>query len=80
MRGIKPRMIKEVEGMSEQIYTVSEVSERLKVSVQSVRNYIKDGRLLAFRCGKGFRITQKSLFNFIAECEAYYSRVEGDEE
>lgn len=47
-------------------YTVQEVADLLKLHWQSVLTYIKKGELEALKLGKGYRISQKSLDDFIA--------------
>ena len=46
-------------------YTVQEVADLLKLHWQSVLNYIKKGDLKALKLGKGYRISQQALDNFI---------------
>ena len=46
-------------------YTVQEVADLLKLHWQSVLTYIKKGELEALKLGKGYRISQQSLDNFI---------------
>jgi len=46
-------------------YTVQEVANLLKLHWQSVLNYIKKGDLKALKLGKGYRISQQALDNFI---------------
>ncbi len=46
-------------------YTVQEVADLLKLHWQSVLNYIKKGELEALRLGKGYRISQQALDDFI---------------
>lgn len=45
--------------------TVEQVADKLQVHWQTVLNYIKSGRLEALQLGKGYRISQKSLDEFI---------------
>lgn len=49
------------------IYTAAEVGQILKVSTQTVRNYIKKGLLKSFRLKKerGFKIKGEELKKFI---------------
>ncbi len=51
----------------EQLYTVQEVADMLKVHWQTVLNYIKRGKLKAVRMGKGYRITRQDINAFINE-------------
>ena len=48
-------------------YTVQEIADLLKLHWQSVLTYIKKGELEALRLGKGYRISQQSLDDFIAK-------------
>lgn len=52
--------------VNEKFYTVQEVADLLQVHWQSVLNYIKNGKLKALKLGKGYRISQGSLDEFIA--------------
>lgn len=45
--------------------TVEQVAKALQIHWQTVLNYIKSGKLKAVRLGKGYRIPQESLKQFI---------------
>ncbi len=47
--------------MSQELYSVEQVAERLGLQVRTVRAYIRDGRLRAVRIGKQYRITRAAL-------------------
>lgn len=47
--------------MSEQLYSVDEVADRLGLHVKTVRNYVREGRLKAVRIGKQYRISGEDL-------------------
>lgn len=47
--------------------TVEQVAELLQVHWQTILNYIKSGRLVALKLGKGYRITRENLEKFIKE-------------
>ncbi|RKR86763.1 excisionase family DNA binding protein [Micromonospora pisi] len=47
--------------MSQEMYSVEQVAERLGLHVRTVRNYVRDGRLKAVRIGKQYRITREDL-------------------
>jgi excisionase family DNA binding protein len=47
--------------MTEELYTVEEVAERLNLHVRTVRNYVREGRLKAVRIGKSYRIAGEDL-------------------
>jgi excisionase family DNA binding protein len=50
----------------EEVYTVQEVAQNLKVSERTVRNWIESGELPAFPIGKrGYRISKADLQTFI---------------
>ena len=51
--------------MNKKFYTVAEVAEILKVHWQSIHNYIKRGELEAVRLGRGYRISEQALNDFI---------------
>lgn len=52
--------------MQEQMYTVQEVAQRLKVSEKTVRTWIDHKDLKAFSLGKrGYRISESDLLDFI---------------
>jgi excisionase family DNA binding protein len=52
----------------EEVYTVQEVAQNLKVSERTVRNWIESGELPAFPIGKrGYRISKADLQAFIGE-------------
>ena len=47
--------------MTEELYSVEQVAERLGLHVRTVRNYIRDGKLTAVRIGKQYRIAREHL-------------------
>ena len=47
--------------MTDEMYSVEHVAERLGLHVRTVRNYIRDGRLKAVRIGKQYRIAREHL-------------------
>jgi excisionase family DNA binding protein len=47
--------------MTEELYTVEQVAERLNLHVRTVRNYVREGRLKAVRIGKSYRIAGEDL-------------------
>ena len=48
------------------LYTLKEVAEILKVSRQTIYNYLKAGRLRATKFGKEYRVTREDLEQFVA--------------
>ena len=47
--------------MSQELYSVEQVAERLGLHVRTVRNYVRNGRLKAVRIGKQYRIAREHL-------------------
>jgi excisionase family DNA binding protein len=50
--------------MSQELYSVEQVAERLGLNVRTVRAYVRDGRLKAVRIGKQYRIAREDLEAF----------------
>ena len=53
--------------MQEQLFTVEEVAERLKVHPESVRRWLRDGRMRGFRMARraGWRVTEAEVRRFL---------------
>ncbi len=51
----------------DQVLTVKEVSQELRVSEKRVINWIKSGELVAIHLGKDYRIYRSDLDNFIKQ-------------
>lgn len=47
--------------------TVEQVADLLQVHWQTVLNYIKSGKLGAVKLGKGYRIPEKAINEFVKE-------------
>ena len=47
--------------MSEEVYTVEQFAERLKLHPKTVLRFIRDGRLRAVKVGKSYRILRSDL-------------------
>lgn len=47
--------------MSQLLYSVEQVAERLGLHVRTVRRYVREGRLKAVRIGKQYRIARADL-------------------
>lgn len=52
--------------MQEDLLTVKEVAAYLKISIFTVREMIKAGRLKAIKVGKSYRIKRSELEKFLA--------------
>jgi excisionase family DNA binding protein len=50
--------------MSEEVYTVEQFAERLKVHPKTVLRFIKEGRLRAVKVGRAYRILRSDLEAF----------------
>lgn len=49
----------------EQLYTINELVEILKVTERTVRVYIKEGKLGHIKFGRNVRVTQSQLDKFL---------------
>ena len=49
------------------IYTVKGLALEFKVSELTIRRYLETGKLIGFKVGRVWRITQDSVDNFISE-------------
>lgn len=47
--------------MSEEVYTVEQFAERLKLHPKTVLRFIREGRLRAMKVGRGYRILRSDL-------------------
>jgi excisionase family DNA binding protein len=47
--------------VTQELYSVEQVAERLGLHVRTIRNYVRDGRLKAVRIGKQYRIARSDL-------------------
>jgi excisionase family DNA binding protein len=54
-----------IEGIK--FYTIPETAEALQVTPQTIRTYIKQGRLKAQRIGRPILITENNLKDFLKE-------------
>ncbi len=57
--------------------TVQELADRLKVSEATVRHWIKDGSLRAIDIGKGWRISDADLLDFLRRHETRPREADG---
>jgi excisionase family DNA binding protein len=53
--------------VSKQYFTVEDIAEQLGVSVDTVRNWIKQGKLEAYRVGRDYRISREQFDKFMEE-------------
>ncbi len=53
--------------MSQELYSVEQVADRLGLHVRTVRGYIREGRLGAVRIGKQYRIARADLETFTGQ-------------
>lgn len=54
-----------IEGIK--FYTIPETAEALQVTPQTIRTYIKQGRLKAQRIGRPILVTENNLKDFLKE-------------
>lgn len=54
--------------MDEKLLTAKEVAGLLKINTLTVYDYIKEGRLKAYRLGSRYRIGNKQLQKFLRDC------------
>jgi excisionase family DNA binding protein len=53
--------------VSKQYFTVEDIAEELSVSVDTVRNWIKQGKLEAYKVGRDYRISREQFEKFMEE-------------
>ena len=53
--------------MSKQYLTVEDVANLLNVSIDTVRNWIKQKKLEAYKVGRDYRISHEQLAKFMEE-------------
>jgi excisionase family DNA binding protein len=51
------------------VYTTDEVAALLKVTRETVQDWLKSGRLRGFRAGRQWRVRQSALEDFVRETE-----------
>lgn len=47
------------------LYTIKELSEIMEISVPTLRNYVKQGKIISRKIGNSYFITEESLKNFL---------------
>ena len=64
--GLLPAIQKRGEDMAKdiEVYTLKEIEELLQVTRRTIYNWIKGGKLKAFRIGKEWRVTKEALEEF----------------
>jgi len=60
-------MEKEGPEMADEVMTIPEVSEYLKVTRQTIHRLMKDGKIKAFKIGRSTRILRSEIERFIQE-------------
>ena len=51
--------------MKNEFYTAEDISKLLQVNIMTIYRYIKQGKLIAYKFGKSFRINKNSFDNFL---------------
>lgn len=51
--------------ITDEIFTIDEAAEYLKLSHQTIRKLIKEGKIKCFKTGRIYRITNDSIQEFI---------------
>jgi len=60
-------MEKEGPEMTDEVMTIPEVAEYLKVTRQTIHRLMKDGKIKAFKIGRSTRILRSEIERFIQE-------------
>ena len=47
------------------VYNLKDLSKKLKISIKTLRKYIRDGRLKAKKVGRAFLVTEPNLMAFL---------------
>lgn len=61
------------------LYNLDELSKVLKVNKVTLRSYIEQGRLKAVKIGRGYRVTEEDLREFLLKRGRGLSKEEGIE-
>jgi hypothetical protein len=56
------------------IYDLKDLEKKLKISIRTLREYIKGGKLRASRIGRAYYVTEPNLMMFIEGRGANYPR------
>ena len=54
--------------MIDKYYEIEDIVKMLKLTRRTIYNYIKDGKLKAFKVGREWRITETDFLEFIKGC------------
>ena len=46
-------------------YTVEDIAEKLKLSTETIRRYIRSGDIQVYKFGREFRIDEEAFENFL---------------
>lgn len=57
--------IRELQAMDDHYLTVKETATLLQVHWQTIHNYIRAGKIEAYKIGNGYRISQPALRKFL---------------
>jgi len=47
------------------VYDLKDLSRKLKISIRTLREYIKSGKLKAKKVGKAYYVTESNLMTFL---------------
>lgn len=50
------------------VYTPEEAAEKLKINTETIRRYLRTGKLRGAKLGKQWRISEKQLEEFFEKC------------
>ena len=66
--------------MPSEFYTVEELADKLKVSEQTIRLWIRQGKLESYQFGRAHRIPAESFERFLEQSKPQRAHGEDDEE
>lgn len=52
-----------------QIYDLRDINKKLKISVRTLREYVKKGELKASKIGRAYYVTEPNLLVFLSDKE-----------
>ena len=50
---------------NKKIYTAEDMGEILQITAGTVKEYVRDGKLTAFKVGREWRFTEEDLYKFV---------------